>query len=339
MIFVYLIGVVLFFIFLMGLFHRTIWLDTYRYGYSIYAIETDVLNLQSTLSSVYSIDISPDDKRIVYGGRGIEIYDLQQKSRRPIEKSRYSHVNVQGVRFSPDGERVVYGGMSAGIVGIADVTSANEILVLEGERRYIRSVGWSPDGTSIIVSTEGGSAILWNVSSRQTLKTFQGYRGYASFASLFSPDGKVVYSGHGDGTFCAWSVESGELLWYGDEVGCVDAMLLYNDGTNALTAHSSGSFAQWDLQSQRCLRYFTVSGLPWRGNWIESIAVSPDNKVALFGTGEGSIIVWDLEKWEKIERFQAHTNTVKALCFSHDGKWFVSGGWDGIVRIWGVNQN
>ena len=338
MMFVYLIGVILFILSVMEFSHRTTWLDTYRYGHSEYATEWETLAANNTLGDIYSVDISPDDKKIAYYGNGVEIYDCELKSRKSINNSCYSKVNVQSVRFSPDGSKIAYGG-SEGVVGIADVTSTNEIMVLEGPMQYIRSVNWSPDGTRIIVSTDRGSVILLDLSSRKAIKAFQGYKDYDSFASSFSPDGKVVYSGHGDGTLCAWSVEGGELIWYGDEVGCVEAMSLYNDGRNALTAHRSSSFAQWNLQEQRCLRFFTVSGLPWRGNWIMSITVSPDNRVALFGTSEGSIIVWDLEKWERIERFQAHTNSVKALCFSHDGKWFVSGDWDGIVRIWGVNQN
>ena len=318
--------------------HRTIWLDTYQHEYSKYATEWESFDADETSRDIFSVDISSDDKKIVYCAKGVEIYDFESKTKRPIISSRYAHLDTLSVRFSHDGSKVAYGG-AMGIVGIAEVASASEIMVLEGPMRYIRSVDWSPDGTQIIVSTDKGSVILLDVTSRRAIKTFQGYKYYASFACSFSRDGKVVYSGHGDGTLCAWSVESGELQWYGDEMGCVDALSLYNDGKNALTAHTARSFAQWDLQAQRCLRFFTISGLPWRANSVDSIAVSPDNKVALFGTGEGSIIVWDLEKWEKIERFQAHTNSVKALCFSHDGKWFVSGDWDGTVRIWGVQQH
>jgi len=318
--------------------HRTIWLDTYHREYSKYATEWETIDADETSRDIFSVDISSDDKKIVYCAKGVEIYDVDSKSKRPIISPQYAHVDALCVRFSHDGSKVAYGG-AMGIVGVADVNSASEIMVLKGPMRYIRSVDWSPDETKIVVSTDKGSVILLDVPSRQAIRTFQGYKYYDCFACSFSPDGNVVYSGHGDGTLCAWSVETGNLLWYGDEVGCVDALSLYNDGKNALTAHRSNSFAQWDLQSKKCLCFFTISGLPWRGNWVESIAVSPDNKVALFGTGEGSIIVWDLEKWKKIERFQAHTNTVKALCSSHDGKWFVSGDWDGIVRIWGVRKN
>ena len=69
----------------------------------------------------------------------------------------------------------------------------------------------------------------------------------------------------------------------------------------------------------------------------------PDNKKVVTGSKDCCLIVWDLEKEAKTvlkgEKFgsqssSGHTNEVRALAVSPNGKLMASGGKDNVVRIW-----
>lgn len=85
------------------------------------------------------------------------------------------------------------------------------------------------------------------------------------------------------------------------------------------------------------------------GVW--SVAISPDGKTAASGQGivlgilgngdvgppkEYVVLVWDVETGHELQRFTGHTDTIRSVAFSPDGKRIVSGSWDKTIRIWDV---
>jgi WD40 repeat protein len=88
------------------------------------------------------------------------------------------------------------------------------ILTLKGERDYVRSVAFSPDGQWIV---SGGGDIMggdydgdgrrvvrvWNAQTGETLHTLDGNIGNVSSVA-FSPDGHWIVSGGYDGAVRVW---------------------------------------------------------------------------------------------------------------------------------------
>ena len=69
----------------------------------------------------------------------------------------------------------------------------------------------------------------------------------------------------------------------------------------------------------------------WHGN-MYSVAYSPDGKTLAAGT-EWDIRLWDVDT-SQLRTLTGHRNIVRSIDFSRDGKWLVSGSWDGDVRLW-----
>ena len=48
------------------------------------------------------------------------------------------------------------------------------------------------------------------------------------------------------------------------------------------------------------------------------------------------IHMFDVEALRMVRKFEGHTYRITDMCFSEDGKWFLSSSMDGSLRIWDV---
>jgi WD40 repeat protein len=67
---------------------------------------------------------------------------------------------------------------------------------------------------------------------------------------------------------------------------------------------------------------------------VNSVAFSPDGKQALSGSGDKTLVLWDVETDRKIKEFKGHLGGVNSVRFSADGKFKISGSSDTTVLVW-----
>jgi serine/threonine protein kinase len=66
---------------------------------------------------------------------------------------------------------------------------------------------------------------------------------------------------------------------------------------------------------------------------VRCMALSPDNRVALFSGADDSLRLRDAQSGSELRRLFGHT-MVTTVAFSHDGQWIVTGEQDKTVRLW-----
>jgi WD40 repeat protein len=71
---------------------------------------------------------------------------------------------------------------------------------------------------------------------------------------------------------------------------------------------------------------------------IRGVAVTPDGKKAVSGSGDNSLKVWDLESGREIRTLRGHTGQVWAVAVTSDGKKAVSGSWDNTIKVWDLES-
>jgi WD40 repeat protein len=76
---------------------------------------------------------------------------------------------------------------------------------LQGHRRCITSVAFSPDGNYITSGSADSTIKLWSVNRLKEITTLKGHSD-AVTAVAFSCDGKYLASGSDDSTIKLWRV-------------------------------------------------------------------------------------------------------------------------------------
>ena len=82
----------------------------------------------------------------------------------------------------------------------------------------------------------------------------------------------------------------------------------------------------------------TLNAIPLAGHDgpVRAVAFSPNGKLALSGSEDNTIRVWDIATGEGVKTLRGHGSSVRSCVFSPDGQWVLSGGDDESVRLWNV---
>ncbi|ODN77942.1 hypothetical protein L202_05039 [Cryptococcus amylolentus CBS 6039] len=88
----------------------------------------------------------------------------------------------------------------------------------------------------------------------------------------------------------------------------------------------------WEAWSGICCRQITLQP-GWKQ--VNRLAISP-NKAFVAAAGNNTVRIWDISSMSNspIASLEGHSGNVVALAYSALGKWIVTGGEDGCVKVW-----
>jgi len=114
--------------------------------------------------------------------------------------------------------------------------------------------------------------------------------------------------------------------------GILNEVAISPNGKSYAIASSAGA-AVYDIETH------VVQHVISSGQWVQSIAYSPDGKMLATGTSwrENGVQIWDAGTGQSIGKF-AVDNNVGRVRFSPDGDFIAAGTWDRKVFIWDVQS-
>jgi RNA polymerase sigma factor (sigma-70 family) len=268
--------------------------------------------LRGSFADLSTAALSPDGATLACGTnrwqvklcdleRGTERSDFQPATRLPPPNGLPHEGPVNAVAFSPDGKALATGGVLRHI-RLWDVASGGERATLRGHTLPVVSMAFSPDGRALALATGGqpagfirpevgaddfppggkllndhGEVRVWDLVKREE-RVFFASNSSRVWAVAFSPDGKTLASGGGDGTVRLWDAATGkQVACWRDGAGLVKAVAFSPDGKTlaAVTEKKNAPVKLWDLASGR-----VRARLHGQADFALAVAFSPDGVLA-----------------------------------------------------------
>lgn len=175
--------------------------------------------------------------------------------------------------------------------------------------------------SGLITSLEGHTSLIWSVA--------------------FSPDGKTLASGSGDGKIKLWDITTRTNIatLNGRDFGIqyyiqphqIYSVLFSPNGKVLASSGGLGVVVLWNVTTKQVIASFRN-----RGTALSSV-YSPDGKILAI-TSSYVINLWDVKTLTNIATLEGHTGLIRDLAFSPDGKILASGAQDGTVRLWDITR-
>jgi WD40 repeat protein len=194
---------------------------------------------------------------------------------------------------------------------------------------HVTSVAFSSDGHLALTGSEDKTARMWDVTTGQQLRSFEGHTDEVTSVA-FSPDGRFVLTGSGDNTARLWDAATGEQIRsFEGHTDSVNSVAFSPDGRYVLTGSEDKTARLWDVATGEQLRAFAG-----HTDEVSSVAFSSDGHLALTGSEDKTARMWDVTTGQQIRSFEGHQGTVFSVVFSPDGKFVLTGSYDKTARLW-----
>ena len=286
---------------------------------------------------IFSVAFSPDGRILASGSQDDRVKLWHVETGQNIYTFKHREP-VFSVAFSPDGT-VVAGGSYRGIK-LWNIETGKEVR-LKGETTVKSgSIAFSPDGATFASASVGrfggtpGAVTLWDIETGKDLATLHGHTERIP-AVAFSPDGTTIASGLRDRTVKLWNVKTGKNIHTYRGGGYAVA---FSPNGKTLAARSWNDIKLWEVATQKNISTIPIGGEQL--NMSTAVAFSPDSQVLAWGTGDQI----KLREYASKSSFgfigrntitlNGHTDDIRSVAFSPDGKVLASSVRAGMVKLW-----
>jgi WD40 repeat protein len=274
-----------------------------------------------------------------------------------------SSINV--IALTPDGKQIV-SGADDGILKVWDVATGKELRSLSGDGNAVTAIIVTPDGKQVISGSKDGTLTVWNLARGQELFTMTEREYFIETIAVTSDSKWVTTSGSSltngwniiknlghsqNHRIIAWNLETREkrVILKSYEF---DTIALVPNRVKAILC----STVNKEDRTYRILRVknledtlgtsktehlevnpkddFTIT--TGHTDTITVVAITADGKVAISGSKDKTLIVWDLETEQQRLTLTGHRDEITLVAISDDGKKAVSGSKDKTLKIWNL---
>jgi len=287
----------------------------------------ELMVLRGEHGGVFSVAFRPDGRRLASGNADgtVSIWNV-----RTGEKLKTLRVMADGallaLGFSPDGRFLAVGG-SARAVWVWNTETWELHKRIGDHSASISCVRFSPDAQSIASSSSDRSIRLWDAEAGRQLCKLTGH-GASVRGVAFSPDGKRVASAGVDGTVRLWATKPRADAAV-KSIACPgkSKAALSRDERFAVVTFKKAHVVDLDTGT-------VVAEMEGHDDWIFDSDFSPDGKVLVTGSRDGSVKLWGVASGREVGALNGHEAGVIAVAFSPDGSRVLTTSLDHTATVW-----
>ena len=218
-----------------------------------------------------------------------------------------------------------------------DLSGAQMVGVQFGELPFLLQDGpvkksvYSPDGTSIAITSGGNLINVYSTSTWERAWTLEGHHGDVEDIA-YSPKKNQLASGSDDFSIRLWDIETGTCshILHGHSSSIWN--LTYSAQGDQIASCCYSTVKLWDAETGECRHTMSHSGR------VCSLMYSPGGSQIVSGGYDGVVRLWNVETGEcshiLLGHGRDHYHSLLAVAYSPRGDQFASAGYDKIVRLW-----
>lgn len=197
-----------------------------------------------------------------------------------------------------------------------------------------RAARFSSDGQQFAIASPRDFQV-WCENAPQVV-SLQGHLGLPNSVT-FTQNGKTLVSGHTAGSgIVFWNVAEKRA----QQTLLMDTALPFTIPKGGLAVSPDEEFLAasylktiefWRVASRTRIMTFTEP------QFVGPLAFSPIGECFVSTTTDGTLSVWDVQRWKKLRTLTGHTGGISSIAFHPDGKILASTSpWDKTARVWDV---
>lgn len=245
---------------------------------------------------------------------------------------------VRSVAFSPDGRRVAAGATDK-LVRVSRVGSGRPVQTLTGFSSWVNDLSFSGDGSMLAGAASGGLVQVWDASTWDPVTTLPGSANFTSVA--FLARGDHLLTGGIDGVARLTRLDGAQLPPFGDNIWGLsyptsgERLYVGVGSADPMVAVVGLSPDPLHPRVEQRLR-----GPRGAGTLDGTVAVAPDESLAVAGTRDGELVTWRLAPGQPPRRsgvVDPAGALIENIAFSADGSHVVASADDGTATAYAVD--
>ncbi|OJJ47928.1 hypothetical protein ASPZODRAFT_15373 [Penicilliopsis zonata CBS 506.65] len=296
-------------------------------------------------TDIRSIALSSDDRMLASASNGsLKIWNVRTQSCLRTLECGYSLCSA----FLP-GDKIVVVGNKNGELEVFDIASSTLLDTIKAHDGPVWSLHVHPDGKSMASGGADKTAKFWTfqivqeeipgtkrTTPRLKLVHTRTLKVSDDILSLrFSPDARLLAVSLLDNTVKVFFVDSLKLFLnlYGHKLPVLNMDISY-DSKLIVTCSADKTVRLWGLDFGDCHKSFLA-----HEDSIMAVAFVPNNNEGnghnFFSASKDRVIkYWDGDKFELIQKLEAHHGEIWCLAVGHSGEFIASASHDKSIRIW-----
>jgi WD40 repeat protein len=232
--------------------------------------------------------LSPDGKVVAVVGKDNTLVLHAADTGKLLRRfSRPLPANLCSLAFSADGKILIAGHFKPAEFSLWDVATGHLLCWEKSDRDLIVAAALSPGGKVLALGSLEGSLRIWDRGTRKLICQCDSCGNVWGLA--FSPDGALLASLSSECCIWLWDTKDYQpvrrLAWRGPQ----SSFVVYSPGGKLLASNAGRDVVLWEVGTGKVRRTFSGHQGP-----VTSATFTPDGKLLLTGSRDGSVLVWDL---------------------------------------------
>ncbi|XP_020794135.2 cilia- and flagella-associated protein 52 [Boleophthalmus pectinirostris] len=279
---------------------------------------------------VTSIALRGEDQQFFVGTESAQIYRFSYEDFKAELISTSHNSAVKDVAI-PYGTSELFATCSQEDIRLWHINKPKELLRITVPNMTCNSVDFMIDGHSIISAWNDGKIRVFAAASGKLMMTIYNAHKLGVTAIAGTRECKRIVSGGGEGQVRIWELQPrshrmlGSEKMHKDSVTCIK---IKSDDKEFVSASSDGACIIWDLERFVSLQIVIAN------TFFQAVCYHPE-EYQILTSGNRKVAYWNVFDGSPIREIEgSQSGTINGLHITQDGKYFVTGGDDKLVKVW-----